>query len=161
MEEKDFERIAQLIDGRFARFSVEFEQKLDQKLEDLSARFDAKLEDLSVRFDAKLEEQVNRLDRRMDALESRMDALESRMDGLDSRMDGLDSRMDRLEAKLDEQTRHFDKAFAALADGHTMLSEKLDRMEATSTKRNESVERRLDLHLVDPHPHGASRVMEK
>jgi|GEM_PF-4373968 len=140
MEERDFERIAVLIDGRFNKFAVEFEAKLDQKLDQ---KFEQKL--------APVYQKLEQLDQKVELLDRKVEQLDRKFE---QKLEQLDRKLDRLDQKLD-------KSVAVLVDGHNMLSEKLDRVESAVTVRVDAVDRRLDLHLTDTRAHGASCVREK
>ena len=173
MEEKDFQRIAQMvtqiIDTKFEQQSV----RLDSKLDQLSDQFDAKLG----KFDAKLDLWVDDFDSKLKRLDAKLDTtaadFDSKLKRLDAKLDttaaDFGAKLDRHKEELLKEFRHqislqtddFNKGLAFIAEGHQMLDEKVDRIELRLDAKIDSQTRELDAHRSDPEAHrGIFRTAE-
>ena len=87
---------------------------------------------------------------RLDKIDERLDKVDARLDKVDARLDKVDARLDRVEndvsdlkeaqfqttAKLDGT---IDKCIQVLYESHTMHSEKFDRVDFDSIKKNADI----------------------
>ena len=89
-------------------------------------------------------------DEKFDLIISRLDKIDERLDKVDARLDKVDSRLDRVEndvsdlkeAQLQTTARldgTIDKCIQVLYESHTMYSEKFDRVDFDSIKKNADI----------------------
>ena len=153
MEEKDFQRIsqmvAQIVDSRLEQMSTGF----DSKLEQMSTGIDSKLEQMSTGFDLKLEQMSAGFDLKLEQMSA----------GFDSKLERhKEEILKEFDHQTTLQTEQFHKAMAIVAEGHQMLAEKIDRIELRLERKIDSIAEQLDAHRCDTKAHGgAYRVMEE
>lgn len=89
-------------------------------------------------------------DEKFDLILSRLDKIDTRIDKIDERIDKIDTRLDRVEsdvsdlkdaqlettAKLDGT---IDKCIQVLYESHTMHSEKFDKVDFDSIRKNADI----------------------
>ena len=89
-------------------------------------------------------------DEKMDLIISRLDKIYTRLDKIDTRLDKVDERLDRVESDVSElkeaqlQTTAkldgtIDKCIQVLYESHTMHSEKFDKVDFDSIKKNADI----------------------
>ena len=120
LEQKDFERIAEIISG-----SVMF--KLDTSMLQLENRICDKLAGVE-----------NKLEERITQVETKFD---ERMTNLEVKYDNLDKKVSGLKITLDND---IDKKISILAEGHLLLQRKLD--ESFRVMQKQEI---MDLHMID------------
>jgi len=127
-------------DRRFieALFEKQGEQ-LQQQLSGLSERFDHKLGGLAEQFDQKLDGLAEQFDQKLDGLAEQFD----------QKLDGLSERYDQKLADFSEESKRyvtavsesFDLKIGMLAEGHQLLTEKLERIETQMDHMNLRIDR--------------------
>jgi chromosome segregation ATPase len=153
MDEKDFERIAQIV-----------AQAIDTKLEQINVRFDqvdANFEQVDARF--------VQIDARFEQVDARFDRIDARFEQVDARFEQVDAKFEQFKDEIIQEFEHrvtlhddgYQNGLAVIAEGHQMLSEKLERVESNLGKKIDKIAAEVAAHRVDTEAHhGIYRVKE-
>lgn len=125
---------------------------IDEKLSEASTRFDTKVETIATTIDGKLSEVSARLDTNVETIV------------LD-----IDQKLNRFKSEIFEefahqiklQTEDFQQGLSVVAEGHQMLSDKLDRVEARLDDKLESISAKLSAHRTDTEAHGGIYLVKE
>lgn len=130
MDEKDFERIGQLVaeivDARLGRMEAGLEmrfagiearfQQIDERFEKIDARFDqidARFEQIEARIERAREEFQHLLGLQRDSIEKKIQLLAEGQQMLLEKVERLEARVDRMETSLDGKIERLIVEFAA------------------------------------------------
>ena len=96
----------------------------------------------------------DRLTTRLDKMDDRFDGIDDRLDGIDDRLDGIDDRLDGIEGRLSDVENDVTSIkltleneikpnISRIADGYSMLEERLDREAAEEREYRRRIDYRL------------------
>ena len=146
MDEKDFERIAQMVG-----------QVIDTKLDQVNARFDQ----VDARFD--------QVDTRFEQIDAKFEQIDARFEQIDVRFEQMDTRFEQFKDEIIHEFDHgltlhdngYQNGLAVIAEGHQMLSEKLERVESSLSLKIDKIAAEVAAHRADTEVHhGIYRVKE-
>lgn len=139
MDEKDFERIAQMV-----------AQVIDTKLEQMNTRFD-------------------QVDARFAQVDARFDQIDARFEQVDAKFERVDAKFEQFKDEIIQEFEHrltlhddgYQNGLAVIAEGHQMLSEKLERVESSLSLKLDKIAAEVAAHRADTEAHhGIYRVKE-
>lgn len=137
MNEIDLARIEQLL-----------VKVVDEKLGDVSARFDTKVETIATSVDQKL----NQFKKEVETIAANVDQKLNRF---------KKEIVDEFSHQIKLQTEDFQQGLSVVAEGHQMLSDKLDRIEADLDNKLESISAKLSAHRADNESHGGMYLVKE
>lgn len=137
MDEIDLARIEQLL----ARV-------VDEKLGDVSARFDTKVETIAANVDQKLNQFKNDVETIATSVDQKLNRFKKEI-------------IDEFSHQIKLQTEDFQQGLSVVAEGHQMLSDKLDRVEAGIDNQLESISAKLSAHRADTEAHGGIYLVKE
>ena len=140
MEEKDFQRISEMV-----------AQIVDSRLGQMSSGFDLKLEQMTADIDTKLGQMTADIDTKLGQMTADVDTKLGRQ---------KEEILKEFDHQTSIQTEQIHKATAIVVEGHQMLAEKIDLIELRLERKIDSIAEQLDAHRCDTKAHGgAYRVM--
>jgi hypothetical protein len=153
LTDDDLKKIGALLNARMA----ESDQRQDARFKEVDARFNEAQVAIDARFkevDARFKEAELGMDARFKQVDARFEKSDARQDALAAQLDGMEAR---LETRLGQTlARHFgafeesiNHKLDLLAEGHTMLAEKVERVEARIDQVEAQLTRKIDAVAAD------------
>jgi len=110
-----------------------------------------------------LTEKFEAIDSKFDKIDTKFDAIDSKFDKIDEKLDAIDSKFEHIQQHIDvkavENRRHFEVVAEGLrsdiqqiAEGHQVLWDGQNRIEARLLERVNEVERELGAMIKFPMP---------
>lgn len=118
---------------------VEITGELRQEMRGMEDRLTTRLDKMDDRFDG--------IDDRLDGIDDRLDGIDDRLDGIDERLDGIEDRLGAVENDVTDIKLTLENEIkpniSRIAEGYTLLEERLDREAAEEREYRRRVDYRL------------------